>query len=392
MSKESILKELNDKHCLSILDNIDITIKSSTHRKCVSCGKEFLLGFSFNTIYKHCVIHQELRKIIKSNIPGSYYEKYIRLANVNVDDLGEKLNVTQRNDVSDRGDKITNEMEVSTMDTSQREIIKNNTVVSGFNTENNSRNENINKQMIEKKNFGNTLKENNFINLPSTPDTISNDLHGNGLSSIDRSLKFFKRTNILGITKPISDTKHKCVSCEYIYPSKMLLIEIYAHAAGHDELLLMLKNRLTPSFLKIVLRKKDQLLKLSSRRSSKAFKPRNDNQSNTRNVSLSHSFDNEKKQTTKQPCLEVIEKLRHKPFETDVIKLTHTENGYRICNECKEVFTLNDRPYDIYKHCFRHRNFHKILMDNLQHEVLLEMLKKAKREEKVQNNKKISCD
>lgn len=52
------------------------------------------------------------------------------------------------------------------------------------------------------------------------------------------------------------------------------------------------------------------------------------------------------------------------------------------------MFTLNDRPYNIYKHCFHHKNLHKILIDNLEHNFLLDMLRKAKREQKQQTTRK----
>uniref|UniRef100_A0A0N4Z9V5 C2H2-type domain-containing protein n=1 Tax=Parastrongyloides trichosuri TaxID=131310 RepID=A0A0N4Z9V5_PARTI len=76
--KAEKLKKLNDLHCKNILDLIGIVKKASPYRKCVICDKAFYSMQQISCIYKHCLMHDELKDAIYKNIPGSLYNEFVR--------------------------------------------------------------------------------------------------------------------------------------------------------------------------------------------------------------------------------------------------------------------------------------------------------------------------
>ncbi|CEF64328.1 Hypothetical protein SRAE_1000258300 [Strongyloides ratti] len=420
MNKKHNLKRLNENHCKSILDILNITTKSSTHRKCKSCKKEYLLCFGPDTIYKHCIVHEELRRIIKSNVPGSCYERYVRLAGLKLKDTNDVL----QNTSSNMGNSIVNEFsspkKISTIFEKSYDF-KNNDTLEKENIVRPKDTPNVGTVL---QNFCNTTKQSDVIlensivdgshlikiktelqsdnedesdmeeTSKTTKPSLSSDSVLRNLNNIrsdfsELSNKFFKQTCEYGLTVPTFNGLHKCSCCKFRYPPRVFLLDVYLHSARHDRLMCILEKKLEPSVMEIIKKNMEKSDNTSLKKeNSKENKPKYMLRNKSRDISLTSHIDNEKKKVSMQPCLAVIEKLRRRPFETDVINLTHVENGFRICNECKKMFTLNDRPYNIYKHCFHHKNLHKILIDNLEHNFLLDMLRKAKREQKQQTTRK----
>uniref|UniRef100_A0A0K0EQV9 C2H2-type domain-containing protein n=1 Tax=Strongyloides stercoralis TaxID=6248 RepID=A0A0K0EQV9_STRER len=418
MDSETILKELNDAHCTNVIDLLNITNRLRAYRKCRLCSKKFAYSRNCNNVYQHCVMHEELREIIKLNIPGSCYNNYIKFASGNVQDSNDNFkNISndKKNEVKDKLSilekvemicTIKRTFESSDMLTSQKDVTskieRKNLLEDVSDIEksiedlcNNNPNDSIIlKSPIKNISYEKSFKDNCKIDVENEYIVKKNDKLANGLltskSSLNffnvnssnfpsRSYKIFKQTSEYGLTQPTSNGKFKCSNCDLIYPYKVCLKDIYIHSAGHNELFYIMKKMLKPSYLRVI---KNRMRKIENKKKIEVGQLENKNKYIAMGDSLKNDAKNIKEEVSNQPNLAVIEKLRFRPFETDVINLTHVDFGYRICNECKALFSLNDRPYTIYKHCFHHKSFHKILIDNVQHDVLLEMIMKARREKK----------